>query len=242
MFHSSGLIYPKHSNYKIKCHKINGKKIKIIKANSPAISCSSSAKKDDGQQTSLVVPTVRIIRNDRHLVKQAKGCMRRKDNKDKDNKFSTRRKASTVTSERKAIFGPNHILKSKTEEEEVEEEGVVTCSERQSKVPPMKRREHNDSERKRRDHLRNAFVNLRDQIPKLKTSEKRPPRIMILHEATNYVLHLNDKQKYLESTLNAEMEKREKLLKSLSQVIKSEPVWSGRKEDITRHWSILSLL
>ena len=230
LYLSIGLIYPKHSvpsrnGTKLKCHKIKSRKIKIIKANSPSMSSCPANSEQNQDQRPVVVPTVRIIKNDRHLIKTPKSCIERKESA-KDNKFSTRRKASTVISERKVMFGQsNQFIKSKEDDEEEEqqqhqEEDAETCSDRLSKVPPMKRREHNDSERKRRDHLRNSFVNLKDQIPKLKSSEKRPPRIMILHEATNYVLHLNEKQKYLENTLNAEMEKREKLLKMLSQEIK----------------------
>lgn len=86
--------------------------------------------------------------------------------------------------------------------------------------PPFRRREHNDSERKRRDHLRNSFNNLKDQIPKLKSAEKRPPRIMILHEATTYVTQLIDTNYSLEKTLDAELEKKKRLmniLKSMQQ-------------------------
>ncbi|KAH7645733.1 helix-loop-helix domain containing protein 2 [Dermatophagoides farinae] len=81
--------------------------------------------------------------------------------------------------------------------------------------PPVKRREHNDSERKRRDHLRNSFNNLRDQIPKLKTSQKRPPRIMILHEATNYVQDLIHENEQLEHEHRIEIEKRNRLMEIL---------------------------
>lgn len=83
--------------------------------------------------------------------------------------------------------------------------------------PPVKRREHNDSERKRRDHLRNSFNNLRDQIPKLKQSQKRPPRIMILHEATTYVTNLTEENSELAETLQKEYEKRKRLLELLKK-------------------------
>ena len=171
-----------------------------------------------------MVPTVRIIRNDKHFIK-TKTCVDPKVSQQKSCKFSTRRKSSTVSSERKVMLAQSHqqFLKNKATERVThsdDEEGDT--SDKSSKVPPMRRREHNDSERRRRDFLRNAFINLKDQIPKLKSAEKRPPRIMILHEATNYVSQLNDKQRYLERTLNAEIEKREKLLKILSQEIKTE--------------------
>ncbi|CAG2100220.1 unnamed protein product [Medioppia subpectinata] len=244
-YETQSLIHPKHkvqtrSGNKIKCHKINGKKIKIIKANSP-MSCNSIVNTKETTDRSLAVPTVRIIRNDKHFIKSAKSCLQTtsscakdtKESQQKSCKFSTRRKASNVSSERKVMFAQNNLfLKSKAnerlsqsdEEEEEEEEEVDSNGDTLSpKVPPMRRREHNDSERKRRDHLRNSFVNLKDQIPKLKMADKRPPRIMILHEATAYVHQLNDKQRYLERTLNAEIEKRDKLLKILSNEIKTEP-------------------
>lgn len=81
---------------------------------------------------------------------------------------------------------------------------------------PERRREHNDSERKRRDHLRDAFHALRDQIPKLKETQKKPARITILHEASSYVGQLIEKHNYLEKTKEAELRKREKLLKRLA--------------------------
>jgi Max protein len=86
---------------------------------------------------------------------------------------------------------------------------------------PERRREHNDSERKRRDHLRNAFHVLRDQVPKLKETQKKPARITILHEASSYVGHLLDKHRYLEKTKEAEMKKREKLLSRLALLQKA---------------------
>ncbi|KAJ6218305.1 hypothetical protein RDWZM_009462 [Blomia tropicalis] len=86
--------------------------------------------------------------------------------------------------------------------------------------PPFRRREHNDSERKRRDHLRNSFNNLKDQIPKLKSAEKRPPRIMILHEATTYVNQLIETNYSLEKIQKAEKEKQNRLLAILKKLEK----------------------
>ena len=81
---------------------------------------------------------------------------------------------------------------------------------------PERRREHNDSERKRRDHLRDAFHALRDQVPSLKDSSKKPARITILHEASSYVYELIDQSRSLEKTRDTELQKREKLLKKLA--------------------------
>lgn len=78
---------------------------------------------------------------------------------------------------------------------------------------PVRRREHNDSERKRRDHLRNAFNFLRDQVPRFKAINKKPPRIQILHEATLYVQRIINESKELERGLEAERAKHEKLQK-----------------------------
>lgn len=82
---------------------------------------------------------------------------------------------------------------------------------------PEKRREHNDSEKKRRDHLRNAFHTLRDQIPKLReNNNKKPPRIIILYEAVNFVNQLTEKSQYLEKVKKQELEKNERLRKKLA--------------------------
>jgi len=82
---------------------------------------------------------------------------------------------------------------------------------------PEKRREHNDSEKKRRDHLRNAFHTLRDQIPKLReNNNKKPPRIIILYEAVNFVNQLTEKSQYLEKVKRQELEKNERLRKKLA--------------------------
>jgi hypothetical protein len=195
---------------------------------------SSSKPEQQQVERAVAVPTVRIIRNDKHFVKHSKNLMSSIGSKDtkigqqKQCKFSTRRKASTVSSERSVMFAQNHqFLQTHQQNERLthsdNEEDIEESPDKSTKtIPPMRRREHNDSERKRRDHLRNAFINLKDQIPKLKSADKRPPRIMILHEATAYVCHLNDKQRYLERTLNAEVEKRERLLKILSNEFKTE--------------------
>lgn len=88
---------------------------------------------------------------------------------------------------------------------------------------PEKRREHNDSEKKRRDHLRNAFHTLRDQIPKLReNNNKKPPRIIILYEAVNFVNQLTEKSQYLEKVKKQELEKNERLRKKLA-ALQSSP-------------------
>lgn len=76
---------------------------------------------------------------------------------------------------------------------------------------PIRRREHNDSERKRRDHLRNAFNFLRDQVPRFKSNNKKPPRIQILHEATNYIQAIIKESDELERRMNEERAKHERL-------------------------------
>lgn len=76
---------------------------------------------------------------------------------------------------------------------------------------PVRRREHNDSERKRRDHLRNAFNFLRDQVPRFKAISKKPPRIQILHEATSYVRNIMKESQELERRLAEERTKHERL-------------------------------
>ncbi len=130
----------------------------------------------------VAVPTVRIIRNDKHFVKHSKNLMSSIGSKNtqipqqKQCKFSTRRKASTVSSERSVMFAQNHQFLQTHEQNSrlthSDNEYIDESSDKSTKtIPPMRRREHNDSERKRRDHLRNAFINLKDQIPKLKSAD-----------------------------------------------------------------------
>lgn len=116
----------------------------------------------------------------------------------------------------------NHISSlispSTSDSEESSVSGSSMGDDGRKSSPPFRRREHNDSERKRRDHLRNSFNNLKDQIPKLKSAEKRPPRIMILHEATNYVTSLINTNYNLEKTLEAELEKKKRLMSMLKSM------------------------
>lgn len=81
-----------------------------------------------------------------------------------------------------------------------------------------KRREHNDSEKKRRDHLRNAFHSLRDQIPKLMDSSKKPARIVILYEAASYVNELAAQSAILEKQEEVELARKATLMKKLAQL------------------------
>jgi len=81
-----------------------------------------------------------------------------------------------------------------------------------------KRREHNDSEKKRRDHLRNAFHSLRDQIPKLVECSKKPARIVILYEAAAYVNELAVESALLEKQNEIELQRKANLEKRLAQL------------------------
>lgn len=140
------------------------------------------------------------------------------NNNSKNNcKYSTRKKSATV------ILTQRQLSMKQAQQQQVKPNFYtkitsITKNDHDKSSHPVRRREHNDSERKRRDHLRNAFLDLKDQIPKLQTNDKRPARIMILHEATQYVLHLNDKHRYLDKTLNAEMERKEYLLRELKRL------------------------
>ena len=145
------------------------------------------------------------------------------NNNSKNNcKYSTRKKTATV------ILTQRQLSMKQAQQQQQQQQQVkpnfytkitsITKNDHDKSSHPVRRREHNDSERKRRDHLRNAFLDLKDQIPKLQTNDKRPARIMILHEATQYVLHLNDKHRYLDKTLNAEMERKEYLLRELKRL------------------------
>lgn len=88
---------------------------------------------------------------------------------------------------------------------------TTTSSSAGSSPKPLRRREHNDSERKRRDHLRNAFNFLRDQVPRFKQVNKKPPRIQILHEATRYVQCIMKESQDLERRLEEERAKYSRL-------------------------------
>ena len=82
-----------------------------------------------------------------------------------------------------------------------------------------KRREHNDSEKKRRDHLRNAFHSLRDEVPKLMNdANRKPARIVILYEANSYLNELEEEAARLAKTMKTELAKKANLQKRLAQL------------------------
>jgi hypothetical protein len=82
-----------------------------------------------------------------------------------------------------------------------------------------KRREHNDSEKKRRDHLRNAFHSLRDEIPKFSDSNRKPARIVILYEASTYLNELEEESVKLAKQMKTELAKKANLQKRLAQLM-----------------------
>ncbi|RWS17551.1 Helix-loop-helix domain containing protein 2-like protein [Dinothrombium tinctorium] len=125
-------------------------------------------------------------------------------------------KRTTTTSVPTKFQNKRNIEQVATKSEHETSLLAKSASKSSKSMYPEKRREHNDSERKRRDHLRNAFHFLRDQIPKLKDTQKKPARIVILSEATSFVNSLKEKHLYLEKTKEAELTKREKLLKRLT--------------------------
>jgi len=74
-----------------------------------------------------------------------------------------------------------------------------------------RRKEHNESERMRRDVLKNAFSNLRNRCPKLSNSAKKSSRIQILNEATNFIKQINDKHAALKYARDQEKQRNEDL-------------------------------
>lgn len=76
---------------------------------------------------------------------------------------------------------------------------------------PLKRREHNDSERKRRDHLRSAFEELRFTIPKLNTNERKPARIMILAEAASYAREITENEAIIQQKKKEALAEQQRL-------------------------------
>lgn len=88
-----------------------------------------------------------------------------------------------------------------------------------TELPLERRREHNDSERKRRDYLRTSFHELRDLVPKLSaTGPKKVPRIQILYEAKTFTDELVAKQQELENAKKAELAKMQRLRAQLKNL------------------------
>ncbi|KAG9508658.1 Utrophin, partial [Fragariocoptes setiger] len=101
-----------------------------------------------------------------------------------------------------------------------------------------RRREHNDSERKRRDQLRSAFNCLRDQVPRLKASSKKPPRIQILREAAKEVEQVTRQSYDLQKALEEERARHEIFQERLRQ-IQSEFSKISKLHEYASHCSTL---
>lgn len=196
---------------KIKCKKGGSKK-------SESSILNFNATRNSKSQTSVLKPTIISVSNfkelsDSSMQAKYKVSIKKKrislvDKNNEQNQMQHISNANQISS----LISPNC---SDSEESSL---SFSSVDESRKASPPFRRREHNDSERKRRDHLRNSFNNLKDQVPKLKSSEKRPPRIMILHEATTYVNQLIDTNCNLENTLKEQMAKKQRLLSILNSL------------------------
>ncbi|XP_076336357.1 transcriptional regulator Myc-A-like [Tachypleus tridentatus] len=85
---------------------------------------------------------------------------------------------------------------------------------------PVRRKEHNSMERKRRDELRSAFQSLREQVPDLRDNPKAP-KVVILKRATAYTNKLTSSGEQLERTVQALIRRRSKLQRRLQRLQKS---------------------
>ena len=91
----------------------------------------------------------------------------------------------------------------------------LLMKDKQSKMKKVmdtdRRKEHNESERMRRDVLKNAFLTLRNRCPKLSNSAKKSSRIQILNEATVYIKQINEKFGSLKEVKDQEKQRNEEL-------------------------------
>jgi len=91
----------------------------------------------------------------------------------------------------------------------------LLMKEKQSKMKKVmdtdRRKEHNESERMRRDVLKNAFSQLRSRCPKLSSATKKSSRIQILNEATIYIKQINEKFGHLKELREQEKQRQEEL-------------------------------
>ncbi|XP_013793685.1 transcriptional regulator Myc-like, partial [Limulus polyphemus] len=82
---------------------------------------------------------------------------------------------------------------------------------------PVRRKEHNSMERKRRDELRSAFQTLREQVPDLCDNPKAA-KVVILKRAAACANQLTNSGEQLEKTVQALTRKRNDLQRKLQQL------------------------
>ncbi|XP_013791992.1 transcriptional regulator Myc-A-like [Limulus polyphemus] len=85
---------------------------------------------------------------------------------------------------------------------------------------PVRRKEHNSMERKRRDDLRLAFQTLREQVPDLSDNPKAP-KVAILKRAALFANQLSSNEQRLERTLQAHIQRRNELQRRLHRLQKA---------------------
>lgn len=129
----------------------------------------------------------------------------------------TELKSSKLTNKRKSLSNLNDTSshQSNSKKNLQRHSGTsLLMKEKQSKIKKVmdtdRRKEHNESERMRRDVLKNAFLTLRSRCPKLQSSSKKSSRIQILNEATLHIKEINKhfKQKDVEMQKEAEINRR----------------------------------
>lgn len=92
---------------------------------------------------------------------------------------------------------------------------------------PVRRKEHNSMERKRRDDLRLAFQTLREQVPDLSDNPKAP-KVAILKRAAVFANQLSSNEQRLQRALQAHIQRRSELRKRLHRLQKACLVRSVR--------------
>lgn len=201
-------IKPSFKITKIKASNGIIKKGKLVKKQQPTAQSlllrSGGSLLNNNASKTVVKPTI-IVASDLNLNEAARKLNMEIRNKKKV--VVTEIDAKPVSDVKKMeLSGMSPMISpsSSDSEESLNSSGMKTAG-------PFRRREHNDSERKRRDHLRNSFNVLKEQVPKLKTLEKKAPRIMILAEATAHVKELTRINEKLENEYNEKLRKKAKL-------------------------------
>lgn len=133
--------------------------------------------------------------------------------------------SSKLTNKRKSLSNLNNTSshQSNSKKNLQRHSGTsLLMKEKQSKIKKVmdtdRRKEHNESERQRRDVLKNAFLSLRNKCPKLSNSTKKSSRIQILNEATNYIKSQNESKRTRDLHHQQELKRNNELKLKLTKI------------------------